>query len=79
MSFANNLSREMERKAWKPVHLAAALSDQGLDCHPLTIQRYMSGEREPKASMVRAIAAALGVDVAELFLEVSIASATPAA
>lgn len=79
MSFADNLSREMDRKGWKPVHLAAALADQGLDCHVLTIQRYVSGEREPKASMVRAIAEALGVDVATLFLEASIASATPAA
>jgi transcriptional regulator with XRE-family HTH domain len=75
MSFAENLTKEMERKRWKPAHLSAALSDIGVDCHTVTIQRYMEGGREPRASMVAAIASALDVDTSALLQGVQPAAA----
>lgn len=69
MSFSTNLKAAMAGKRWTPAHLAAAMSDGGFDCHVITIQRYMEGEREPKASTLYAIARALDTTVDALLAD----------
>lgn len=51
----------MAAKDWKPINLAAALSDLGIDVTDWTVKRWVKGESEPRDSdMYAAIARALG-------------------
>ncbi len=53
---------------WTSVHLAAALIDRGFTLAPITVERWASGENEPKGiATYLAIAESLGVEVEDLF------------
>jgi transcriptional regulator with XRE-family HTH domain len=64
-----NLARLLAARGWKTFHLAAAINDSGIDISDATIRRWVSGDREPQARYIPAIADALGVTPNELFAE----------
>jgi len=61
------LTAAMADKGWSPVQLAARIEDSGTRINPATIERWMDGSTEPRASLLRAAAEALGMSIDDLY------------
>lgn len=57
--FQANLNREMARLGWAWQHLVAALHDLGVEVSQSTVERWISGDNEPRAALITTIAKAL--------------------
>ena len=77
MAFKDNLQRLMDERGWKPVHLAAAVSDVGGEFPLITIERWLSGECNPHSNNVNLVAQALDVTPNDLLLDIDAAQSAP--
>jgi len=57
----------IEARGWTAIRLTAALEQVGNTVHPITVQNWIDGKFAPNLENARAIAAALGCTVDDLF------------
>lgn len=61
MSFTENLNTELKARGWKPVNLAAALSDRGVDVSMAAVNQWVKGISEPRVGTARMVADIFGI------------------
>lgn len=66
MTFGERLTEALAERDWKPVQLAAAMAERGVDVFPTNVDRWMAGTVTPRLETARAIADALGMTLDEL-------------
>jgi len=64
-----NLNAFCAERGWQEQHFLAALADAGYATSTITVQRWLDGTSLPRTRQLPLVAAALGVEVADLFRE----------
>lgn len=63
-TFKDQLQAALADRGWKPVQLAAAMSEAGFDVPQITIERWVEGANEPRYTTGRlALAIATGEEL----------------